>query len=57
MAAARTGDAIRTPAVAIGTFVARPSKRGVEFGFKKLFDKPANARPNPVFQGIEPIIE
>src|SRR3954449_4971723 len=39
-----------------GTFVARLSQCGVEFGFQKLFDKPANAGPHPAFQGIEPII-
>ena len=39
-----------------GTFVARPSQRGVEFGFEKVLDKPANTCPHPISQGIEPII-
>ena len=34
----------------------RPSQSGVEFGFEKLFYEAANARPHPIFQGIEPII-
>ena len=33
-----------------------PSQRGVEFGFEKLLYEATNARPNPIFQGIEPII-
>jgi hypothetical protein len=37
-------------------FIPIPSKGGVEFGFKKLFDEAPNARAHPGFQGIEPII-
>jgi hypothetical protein len=35
--------------------ISRPPQRRVEFGFQKLLDEPANARPHPIFQGIEPI--
>jgi hypothetical protein len=39
-----------------GAFGSRPSKRGVEYGFEKLLYEATNARPNLIFQGIEPII-
>jgi hypothetical protein len=57
MAMTRAGRALgRLIARHHGTFISRPSQRRVEFGFEKLLDKPANARPHPVFKGIEPII-
>jgi hypothetical protein len=57
MAMTRAGRSLgRLVADTPGAFVSRPSERGVEFGFEKLLYEATNARPNPIFQGIEPII-
>jgi hypothetical protein len=45
-----------TLAVNATALISRPPQRGVEFGFQKLLDEAADARPYPVFQRIEPII-
>lgn len=57
MAMPRAGDAPGRVAVAHPRpFVSIPSQGGVEFRFKKLLNEAANARANPSFQRIEPII-
>ena len=57
MAVPRAGGALGGAVTAnVRSFVARPPQRGVEFGLQKLLYEAANARANPAFQGIEPII-
>jgi hypothetical protein len=43
-------------AAARSAFISIPPEGGVDLCFEKLFDEAANARANPSFQGIKPII-
>jgi hypothetical protein len=57
MAVTRAGRALgRLIANHPRALISRPSQRGVEFSFEKVLYEATNARPNPIFQGIEPII-
>ena len=57
MAVTRAGRALgRLVADRNGTFISPPSQSRVEFGFEQILYEATNARPHPIFQGIEPII-